>query len=462
MKANWQTPIIVALAMLIEYVDSTVIMTSLPAIAFDFNVDSIDLKLAVNAYFIGMGMFLPLSGWMADRFGAVNIFRCAIVSFIAGALLCSVSESLPSFVAARFLQGISGAMLVPVGRIIVFHSVPKSGYIKAFNLLTMSALLGPMIGPALGGYITTHFHWHWIFLINLPLAILLLLATRLFGRPMPAGVSCLDWKGFIYTSSGLLLVASGVSLLDGKQLDWVAAFILLVTGLLCFYRYWQHFCRRRQHQLPTLLDLSLLRVSTFRVSTLGGALFRIGVAGGWFLLPLMLQQGVGFSAAEAGSITCASAVGAIAMKMFSLRILQSIGYRQILIVNTLISSVAMCAIGLPTSETPVIIIIMILLFYGFISSLHFTSLGSMAYADIDKNKVAQATSLISCIQLLASVVGVTIAAITTQITQPLQSTSTLGSGGFGAAICVMSLFMLFSVFYICTLNKNAGANLLAS
>ncbi|MGJ0579581.1 MFS transporter [Xenorhabdus bovienii] len=457
MTRSSRIAIIVALAIFIEYIDSTVLMISLPALARDFNVTSIELKLAINAYFIGMGIFLPLSGWVADRFGAVNIFRWAIATFVVGSLFCAMSQSLSGFVAARFLQGLSAAMMVPIGRVIVYQSAPKSDYIKALNLLTMSALLGPIIGPAVGGYITTYYHWRWIFIINLPISILLLFATMLFTKFRLASPHSIDWKGFMYSSAGLITVAAGLSLIDGKILPPVVAPSLLVIGIFCFGLYWQHFLYRKKNNLTALLDLSFLTISTFRFSSLGGALFRVGAAGSGFLLPLMLQEERGFSAVETGYIACASAIGAMAMKMLSFRILVTLGYRRALILNTLFTFAVMCSFALPISHTSVIIISIIVLLNGFFTSLQFTSLNSIAYADLENNDVGGATSLTSIIQLLASITGIAVAAV---ILQTLQETTAVSSNLFSVAICVMAFITLTSLCFIRNLNKYSGNVLL--
>ncbi|MDB5768665.1 MAG: major facilitator superfamily multidrug efflux pump, partial [Collimonas fungivorans] len=290
--------------------DATVIATSLPVLARDLGQDPLTLKLALTSYVVGLGVFIPISGWVADRFGARTVFRAAILVFLSGSLMCAASSSLAAFVAARFLQGIGGAMMVPVGRIVIFRSVPRTDLVKAISYLTIPSQLGPVIGPPLGGFITTYFHWRWIFLINVPISILgMYLASRYIENYRSDDLQPLDMKGFVLSAIGSTLLMLGLSLIDGELLAQEWAFAMCVLGGLTLYVYLLH---ARREPFP-LLDLRLLRIPTFRASVIGGSLFRIGLGAVPFLLPLALQVGFGMNAFHAGTITCASAFGAIFM-----------------------------------------------------------------------------------------------------------------------------------------------------
>ena len=205
-------PLIVACALFMEQMDSTVISTSVPVLAIDMGVDPISLKLALTSYLVSLAVFIPISGWMADRFGALTIFRAAICVFMLGSILCGVSQTLPEFVAARFFQGIGGAMMVPVGRLVILRSVDKANIVKALSYLTMPAMLGPVLGPPLGGFITTYFHWRWIFFINIPMSILgLYLATRFIANTREPQTAPLDWVGFLLSALGCSLLMMGLA-----------------------------------------------------------------------------------------------------------------------------------------------------------------------------------------------------------------------------------------------------------
>jgi len=296
-----------------ENMDVTVIATSLPALARDLGQDPITLKLALTSYVVSLGVFIPISGWVADKVGSRTIFRSAMITFMIGSVLCALSNSLFTFIAARFLQGIGGAMMVPVGRIIIVRSVSKAELVKAISYLTIPSLLGPVIGPPLGGFITTYFHWRWIFLINIPICLLgLYLAGRYFDNFREPDAAPLDLKGFLLTACGGGVAMLGFSLLGSHLVPSWLPLVMCVGGSLALLLYVRH---AMQVEYP-LLDLRLLKIPTLRASVLGGSLFRVGLGAVPFLLPLALQEGLGLNPFEAGTITCASAFGAMFMKAF--------------------------------------------------------------------------------------------------------------------------------------------------
>ncbi|MGB6347387.1 MAG: MFS transporter, partial [Methyloceanibacter sp.] len=316
--------LIVAVALFMETMDSTVIATSLPAIARDLGEDPIALKLALTSYLLSLAVFIPLSGWAADRFGARTVFRAAIVVFTLGSAACGFSHSLWDFVLFRIIQGMGGAMMVPVGRLVILRTVPKSELIAALAWLTIPALMGPVIGPPLGGFITTFASWRWIFWINIPVGILgVILATRYIGDIREDELPPLDFKGFILSGIGLTGLAFGFTTI-GQGLfppEMVAA--LLVTGVIGCWLYVRH---ARSIAFP-LIDLSLLKIDSFYASVVGGFMFRIGIGATPFLLPLLLQLGFGLTPFQSGLLTFASAVGAIAMKTTAAPILRRFGFK---------------------------------------------------------------------------------------------------------------------------------------
>ncbi|MDH6152072.1 EmrB/QacA subfamily drug resistance transporter [Paraburkholderia sp. WSM4179] len=446
-------PLIVACAMFMENVDGTVIVTSLPVLARDLGHDPITLKLAVTAYVIGLGVFIPICGWVADRFGSRTVFRTAIGIFMAGSLLCAASTSLDTFVLARFVQGIGGALMVPVGRIIIFRSLPKSEFIRAMNYLTVPALLGPVVGPPLGGFITTYLHWRLIFVINVPIGLLgIWLTNKYIANTREPHPGRLDWLGFVLSASGASLFMLGLSLVGGELVSTGQSVGMCVTGIVLLLLYVLYASRVA---LP-VLDLRLLRIPSFHASVIGGSLFRIGLGAVPFLLPLALQEGLGMTAFRAGAITCASAFGSIFMKTVASRILERFGFRTVLMVNAACAGLAIAVYGLFFPGTPHWVIWCIVLVGGFFPSLQFTSLNTLAYADIPGSDVGRATSVASVIQQMSLGLGVTISGIVLQISHRVQGHPNIVFSDFWPAFLVVGLFSCLSIPITRRLPRDAG------
>ncbi|WP_050462638.1 MFS transporter [Herbaspirillum autotrophicum] len=439
-----------------ENMDVTVIATSLPALARDLGQDPITLKLALTSYVVSLGVFIPISGWIADKVGARTIFRAAMITFMTGSILCALSGSLFTFVAARFLQGIGGAMMVPVGRIIIVRSVSKADLVKAISYLTLPSLMGPVIGPPLGGFITTYFHWRWIFLINIPICILgLYLAGRYIENFREENPAPLDVKGFILTAFGGGTAMLGFSLLGSHLLPKEWPVVMCVAGSIALFYYFRHAMR-----VPfPLLDLRLLRIPTLRASVLGGSLFRVGLGAVPFLLPLALQEGLGLNPFEAGTITCASAFGAMFMKALASSVLRRYGFRTVLMFNAVLAGIAIASYGLFTSHTPYLVMLAVVLLGGFFPSLQFTCLNSIAYADISNRDAGRATSLASVVQQLSLGMGVTIAGLVLQISNAVQGHATIVESDFWPAFLVVGLFSIASVPVTRRLPHDAGLEL---
>ncbi|PXW23121.1 MFS transporter [Paraburkholderia caballeronis] len=446
-------PVIVACAMFMEAVDANVIVTALPEMARTFGHDPVTLKVAVTSYVLGLGVFIPVCGWFADRFGARTIFRVAIGIFIAGSLLCAASTSLFTFTLARFVQGVGGAMMVPVGRIIIFRVVERSEYIRAMNYLSVPAMLGPAAGPLLGGFITTYLHWRLIFFINIPIGILgIWLTNRHIRNTHEPHPGPLDWTGFTLSAGGASLFMLGLSFLDGGLVPVRTAVWMAVSGALLLALYVGY-----AYRVPRpLLDLRFFRVPTFQASVLGGSLFRIGLGAVPFLLPLVLQEGHGMSAFESGLITCASAFGGMFMRTLASTVLRRFGFRNTLIYNAVLSGVAIAACGLFFPGTPTWLIWAVVLLGGFFPALQFTSLNSMTYAEIDSRDVGRATSLGSVVQQMSLGLGVTVAGIVLQITRTLNGHATLAWSDFWPAFVAVGLCPFASILVTRRLARNAG------
>lgn len=449
-------PLIVACALFMENVDATVLVTSLPTLARDLGQDPITLKLAVTSYVVGLGVFIPICGWVADRFGSRTVFRAAIGTFIVGSLLCAAANSLATLVLARFVQGIGGAMMVPVGRIIMFRSVPKKDFIRAVNYLTVPALMGPVVGPVLGGFITTYLNWRLMFFINVPIGILgIYLTNRYIENTREPHPGPLDWPGFFMSGSGASLFMLGMSLVGSGVVQERTAAVMSLLGIILLLAYWIYAQRVER----PVLDLRFLRIPTFHSSVIGGSLFRIGLGAVPFLLPLALQEGLGMTAFEAGSITCASAFGALFMKVIAMRTLRRFGFRSVLMVNAVFAGIAIAACGLFYPGMSRWVIWVIVLFGGFFPSLQFTSLNALAYADIENRDVGKATGLGSVIQQMSLGLGVTIAGIVLQVSHVLQGHAEIVWSDFWPAFLVLGLFSLGSIPITARMPLGAGGDI---
>jgi EmrB/QacA subfamily drug resistance transporter len=450
--------LIVAVALFMETMDSTVIATSLPAIAADLHEDPIALKLALTSYLLSLAVFIPVSGWMADRFGARTVFRAAIIVFTLGSAACGFAQGLPDFVLFRIVQGMGGAMMVPVGRLVILRTVPKSELISALAWLTIPALMGPVIGPPLGGFITTFISWRWIFWINIPVGLLgVVLATLYVADIREAGLPPLDVKGFILSGIGLAGLAFGITTIGQGLLPPSLVAALLGVGIVGCFLYVRH---ARTAKAP-LLDLDLLKVDTFFASVVGGFLYRIGVGAMPFLLPLFLQLGFGMTPLQSGLLTFASAVGAIAMKATAAPIIRQFGFKRVLVTNAVVSSIFIGAIALFTIGTPHIVVLGVLLVGGFFKSLEFTSINSMAYADIDNKEMSRATSFASVAQQLSLSAGVAIGALILEFERMGRHDGSVIASDFPPAFVLVAVIAASSALVFARLPKEAGASLSA-
>ena len=450
-------PLIVATGLFMENLDATVLATSLPAIAKDLNANPIHLKLALTTYLLALAVFIPASGWMADRFGAKNVFRAAMVVFAAGSVACALSTGLWSLVGARILQGMGGAMMAPVGRLIVWRAVPKSEVINAVAWLTIPALVGPVLGPPLGGFITTYFDWRWIFWINIPVAIAgIALITRFIPDIREETSSAFDLKGFLMVGPGLSLFMTGVTLMGLDLVSQATVIAIVVTGAALLIAYvW--------YALVTpdpLIDLRLLSIPTFRAGVLGGFLFRMGLGAGPFLLPLLFQNGFGMTPFQSGMMTFATGVGAMFMKTQVAAILRRWGYRRVLIVNALISSVFTAISSLYTEATPVLLITAIFLIGGLSRSVQFTSINTLSYADVPPEKLSRGTSFAAVGQELSGSVGVTVAALGLEVMQRIHGGSQIDISHFPPVFLLIAGLAATSAVIFWKLPPNAGSALL--
>src|ERR1700748_3569588 len=386
-------PLIVATALFMENMDSTVIATSLPAIAADIGTSPLTLKLAITSYLLALAVCIPASGWTAARFGARTVFSVAVAVFMVGSIGCALSSSVTDFVIARILQGFGGAMMTPVGRLVLLRSVDKSALVNAMAWVTVPALIGPVIGPPLGGFITTYLTWHWIFLINIPIGLLgITLALRYIDPIRSENPERFDLYGMVLAGIGLGGIAFGLSVAGLNLLPWSAVIALVALGSVSMTLYVIH---ARRTASP-VLDFSLLPLPS--------------------LLPLLMQIGFGLSPLRSGLVTFASAVGAMGMKTLAARIIRTFGFRNIMTINAVMSSVFLAACALFTITTPLLLIMILLVVGGFFRSLQFTAINTLAYAEVEPRLMSRATTLVSVNQQLAVSAGVAVGAASVEST----------------------------------------------
>lgn len=446
-------PLIVAAALFMENMDATVIATSLPAIAADIGTSPLTLKLAITSYLLSLAVFIPASGWTADRFGARAVFSIAIGVFMIGSIGCAMSSSITHFVIARIIQGIGGAMMTPVGRLVLLRSIDKSALVSAMAWVTVPALIGPVIGPPLGGFITTYFSWHWIFLINIPIGLLgIFLAQRYIDPIRSEAPERFDLYGLLLAGIGLGGIAFGLSVAGLNLLPWQIVTALIAVGTVAMTLYVLH---ARRTASP-VLDFSLMRLPTLRASLLGGFLFRLGIGALPFLLPLLMQIGFGLSPFASGMVTFASAAGAMGMKALAARIIRTFGFRNIMTVNAVVSAVFLAACALFTAATPILLIMMILLVGGFFRSLQFTAINTVAYAEVEPAQMSRATTLVSVNQQLALSAGVAIGAFSVESTMLMRHASTLSADDFGPAFVVVAVLAALSAYFFWQMPDDAG------
>lgn len=446
-------PLIIACALFMENLDSTVLSPSLPAIAVDLGEDPIALKLAVTSYLLSLAIFIPASGWVADRFGARLIFRLAIIIFVAGSILCGLSSGIEGLIIGRIIQGMGGAMMVPVGRLVILRSIAKTELVGALAWLTVPALIGPILGPLVGGFITTYVSWRWIFWINVPIGFAgVYLASRFLPDVRAEDPGPFDARGFGLLGAGLAATVVGSTSFGLGYLPLEANIALLAGGLVLLGIYVWHAGRLER----PILDLSLLRIATFRASILGGSLFRIGVGATPFLLPLMLQFGFGLNAFQSGMLTFVAGIGALAMKISAQPILRAFGFRNALIGNSIVASLFIAAPAFFTEVTPVQAMMAALLIGGFFRSLQFTAVNALAYADIDQARMSRATGFTSVVQQLSVSFGVSIGAFVLEWVRFTRGDAAILADDFPTAFLVVAGISLMSIVFFLRLPPGAG------
>ncbi|VGK01810.1 putative MFS-family transport protein [Klebsiella pneumoniae] len=400
--------LLVAGAFFMEFLDGTVIATALPDMARDFGVIAVELNIGISAYLITLAVLIPASGWIADRFGARAIFTLALAIFTLASVFCGLSTEVHIFVAMRILQGVGGALMVPVGRLAVLRTTPKHQLIKAIATLTWPALVAPIIGPPLGGFITRYASWHWIFFINVPLGLAaIILSLRIIPDIRETERRSFDLSGFITTSVAMVSLVTAMERLGDRQPQIWPTLALAALGFGCLLYSIRHF---RRAAAP-MVRLDALQVPTFRVTMYGGSLFRASISAVPFLLPLLFQVGFGMDPFHSGLLVLAVFVGNLTIKPATTPLIRWLGFRRLLLINGALNVCSLLACALLTPQTPVWAIMLILYLGGVFRSIQFTGVSTLAFADVPAAQMSDANTLFSTASQLAVGLGITLGAI---------------------------------------------------
>ncbi len=449
--------LLVAGAFFMEFLDGTVIATALPDMARSFGVQAVDLNIGISAYLITLAVLIPASGWIADRFGARKVFTLALAIFTLASVLCGLATSVDQFVAMRVLQGMGGALMVPVGRLAVLRTTPKHLLITAIATLTWPALVAPIIGPPLGGFITSYANWRWIFFINVPLGLIaIVLALRIIPDIYEETHRPFDTPGFIATSVAMVSLVCAMEMMGAQEVNTVITFALLAFGVVTLIYALRHF---RRTEWP-MIRLDALQVPTFRVTMYGGSLFRASISAVPFLLPLLFQVGFGMDAFHSGLLVLAVFVGNLTIKPATTPLIRGLGFKKLLLINGALNVLALLACAFLTPQTPVWVIMLVLYLGGVFRSIQFTAISTLAFADVPSPQMSYANTLFSTATQLAVGLGITLGAIGIRIGElcsEMLGIEALPGIGFRLAFVAIALVCLLGMVDTLRLVKDAGS-----
>jgi len=450
-------PWLVAVAFFMESLDTTILNTAVPVVAKALAVSPLSMKSVLASYTLSLAVFIPVSGWMADRFGTRRVFAAAIGIFTLGSFLCGVSSDIRLLVACRVLQGCGGAMMVPVGRLTLVRTFPKSEFIRAMSFVAIPGLIGPMLGPVAGGLIVGYLHWRAIFFLNIPIGIAGLTLVYLhLPDYRETDAKPLDLEGLILFGAGIALLSYVLEIFGEHTLGAGEVLGLLAISLALIFGYGLHATRA---PFP-LLQLSLFRIRTFAAAVSGSFVTRLGIGGVPFLLPLLYQVGLGLSPVQSGLLIMPQAAAAMSTKFFMPAILERLGYRVVLISNTIILGVLLMLFGTIGPGTPVWLIVLQACCYGALASMQYTSMNTLVYADVPSNKASNASSIASTLQQMSMSFGVAAAGLVTVFFIPasLRSNPHEFIAGLHRAFFLLGAFTILSTIVFSRLKSADGAD----
>jgi EmrB/QacA subfamily drug resistance transporter len=450
-------PWLVAVAFFMESLDTTILNTAVPAISAALKVAPLSMKAVLASYTLSLAVFIPISGWMADRFGTRRVFAYAIALFTLGSLLCGMSGNIHVLVACRLLQGCGGAMMVPVGRLTLVRTFAKSELVRIMSFVSIPALVGPMLGPVAGGLIVGYLHWRFIFFVNIPIGIAgLLMVYKHLPDYREKNVPPLDLVGLVLFGSGIGLLSYVLEVFGEHTLGTPEIVGLLVTSLALIAAYALH---AGQAQFP-LLQTKLFAIRTFRASVSGSFFTRLGIGGVPFLLPLLYQVGLGFSPVQSGLLIMPQALAAMSTKILLPKILTRVGYRGVLISNTVILGLLLFVFGTIGIHTPVWLIVLQAFCYGSFTSLQYTSMNTLVYADLSESQTSNGSTIASTMQQLSVSFGVAAAGLTTVLFLPakLSSNPLAVIQGIHEALYMLGGLTILSTMVFVRLKSGDGDN----
>lgn len=446
-------PIVLSIAIFMQMLDSTILNTSLPAIARDFGEPSLSMQNAIIAYVLTLAVFMPVSGFLADKYGTRRIFNFAIILFAAGSLFCGFSSNLTELVIARVIQGVGGSMMIPVAKLALIKTFPKNELVKAMNFAIIPALIGPILGPLVGGYMVDYLSWHWIFLINVPISLVGLGMSVKYLPDYRSPIIDFDFKGFLIFAGASLLLSIAVELFTDSH-NVTPVLLMVVIGFVLVFFYFKHSHTDDNPIFP----FSLFQVRTFRLGILGNLATRLGISSIGLLVPLMIQVAYGKSAVVSGWLIAPMALTAIFGKSFVIAVLNRFGYRTTLMANTAIIGLIICLLAIPGENTPIIWFLPIVALLGFFNSIQFTSMNTISIADLRDYQNSSGNSLISVNQQLAIGFGISFGLIVLRSVESALNEESIHTA-FRYTFLVMGVTTILSGLLFRRLHVSDGKNL---
>ncbi|WP_292010518.1 MFS transporter [Chryseobacterium sp.] len=447
-------PLILATAIFMQMLDSTILNTSLPSIAKDLQESPLNMQNAIISYVLTLAVFMPASGFLADRFGTKKIFIISLVFFSLGSLFCALSQNLTQLVISRVAQGVGGSLMTPVGKLALIKTFDKNELVKAMNFAVIPALIGPVLGPLVGGYMVDYFSWHWIFLINIPIGIIGIFLGLKYMPNYKSDSVDFDLKGFLIFAAASLLLSVSLELFGDMQ-NITPVLLVFILGFLFLYYYYKHAKKGKNPIFP----LNLFQVRTFRVGIVGNLATRLGISSVPLLLPLMIQIAYKQSAVTSGWIVAPMAIMAIFGKSYVIRILNRYGYRKTLIANTLIIGILICCLGIPGADASLYWFIPIITALGFFNSIQFTSMNTISIADLRNFQTSSGNSLLSVNQQLAIGFGIAFGLIILKLFETSNFINNEIHNAFRYTFLTVGILTIFSAFIFRRLHISDGKNL---
>lgn len=453
-KVSKYLPWIAAMAIFMQFLDSTILNTALPSIAKDLHKSPLEMQSVLIAYVLTLALLIPLSGWLSDKFGSKNIFIIAITVFTIGSFLCVVSVSLKMLVCMRIVQAIGGSMMVPVSRLTLIYSYPKHQLLKVINFITIPGLIGPVIGPTLGGWLVEIASWHWIFLINIPIGIIgILVAWKAFPN-YKKNTGKFDFFGFILFSLGLVLLSLSLEFAGEGMTDIINVLILLLVGISLLSIYVMY----SKKIVRPIIDLNLFKIRTLKIGIIGNLITRLGIGGVPLMLPLMLQVGFGKSPTVSGMMLIFSAISTIFAKSWVIPLVKKFGYRNLLISNTIILGLSISLFSFPDNITSLFWLIPILVLYGFFNSIQMTSMNSISLADLTPANASGGNTILSVTQQLSVSFGISLSSLILRGFNQSEIFTEVSSS-FKATLFILGIITILSSFTFKYLNPEDGAEM---